>query len=91
MSIRGIVANRQLMGGREETISDEEILRVFEDADDPVLSTTDVATEIEFSNSGAGDRLHPLADSGYLERKEVGRTLIWWLTEAGEELIQSDQ
>lgn len=78
------------MGGREKTVSDEEILRIIEDDEDLVLSTKDVADAIEFSRRGAHPRLSELEERGYLGRKRAGRTDVWWVTEAGRRFLESD-
>lgn len=65
--------------GRKPTVSDEEILEVFSQASDPVLTTKEVADEVEISRRGAFDRLRSLADDGDLQMKKVGETgAVWW-------------
>jgi DNA-binding Lrp family transcriptional regulator len=57
------------MAGRKETVSDREILQIFEDATDPFLSTSEVADGLDFSNEGARKRLYSLAEEGLLQYK----------------------
>jgi DNA-binding Lrp family transcriptional regulator len=65
--------------GRKPTVSDEEILNVFREASDPVLTTTEVADEINLSRRGTFDRLNRLVSEGTLEMKKVGETgAVWW-------------
>jgi predicted ArsR family transcriptional regulator len=66
------------MAGRKETVSDEEILRLFEESSDPFLTTSEVADELGFSNHGARKRLYRLAEEGELEFKRVGNAPAWW-------------
>lgn len=69
--------------GRKPTVSDEEILEVFEQASDPVLTTKEVAEEIGIGRRGAFDRLRKLADDGSIEMKKVGETgAVWWSPDA---------
>lgn len=70
-----------MAGGREERVSDETIIRIFEEAEDPFLSTTEVADQLDYSQPGIRDRLYRLSDSGLLDTKETGGTRIWWLSE----------
>lgn len=72
------------MGGRPYRVEDEEILRAFVDSDDPVLSTTEVADVIGFSQKGMWERLTDLHEQGHLETKHAGQTKIWWLTDSGK-------
>ncbi|WP_049982782.1 winged helix-turn-helix domain-containing protein [Halorubrum sp. BV1] len=78
------------MAGRKETVSDEEILRILLRSSDPFLSTTEVAEELGFSNSGVLKRLKPLADDGYLNSKSVGRGDAWWLTDDGRDFLSDE-
>ena len=74
-------------GGREETVDDIEILRVFSESDDPALFTGEVAEEIDFSNQGTFPRLRELEQRGLLETKSGGRVPIWWLSKDGREYL----
>lgn len=74
-------------GGRKETVDDREILGLFREDDDPVLFTQEVAQEIGFSSQGTLPRLHNLAEEGLLESKKGGRSIVWWLTQDGQEYL----
>lgn len=78
------------MGGREQRIGDDEILRLFAMVDDPVLSTSEVAESFDYSNAGMRDRLLDLHSRGHLGHKVAGQTSIWWLTVAGEYYIENE-
>ncbi len=71
-------------GGREETVDDSEILRLFEEGQDPFLFTGEVADMIGFSNQGALPRLKKLEERGLLDSKRGGKVLAWWITEEGK-------
>jgi len=65
--------------GREPTVSDEEILEVFRDASDPVLTTIEVAEAIGLGRRGTFDRLKQLSNEGEIQMKKVGKTgAVWW-------------
>jgi len=69
--------------GRKPTISDDEILQVFTDTTDPVLTTNEVAEAIDMSRRGAFSRLDELASDSKLKRKKVGQTgAVWWYPHA---------
>ena len=72
--------------GRKPTIPDEDILQVFCDASDPVLTTSEVAEEIDMSRRGAYSRLTDLAAENEIEQKKIGQTgAVWWYPKALEE------
>jgi len=68
--------------GPKPTVTDEEIIALFRETDDPVLSTADVTEHVALKRRSVYDRLTKLADKGRLKRKEIGgRNTVWWLTE----------
>lgn len=65
--------------GRKPTISDDEILTVFVEAADPVLTTKEVSESIDLGHRGTFDRLKQLAEDGKIRMKKVGETgAVWW-------------
>lgn len=67
------------MAGRKPTISDDEILEVFTQASDPVLTTSEVSEHIGLSRRGTLDRLSDLSEVGELQMKRVGNAgAVWW-------------
>lgn len=65
--------------GRTPTVSDDEILEVFREATDPVLTASEVATELPIERRGLLDRLKNLESDGKLRSKSVGgRSTVWW-------------
>jgi len=82
-----------MMGGRKNTVSDEEILKFVAGANmpsNPIVTTTEVANHFEFSNQGMTPRLESLEEDGLIRRKRAGQTDVWWLSEKGEKCIQED-
>lgn len=66
-------------GGRKPRVTDEELLTVFDEASDPVLTTSEVAERVPIGKRGVLKRLERLADEGQLMRKDVGaRAQVWW-------------
>lgn len=78
-----------MAGGREESVEDIEILRVFEKAEDPVLFTGEVAEEIGFSNQGTLPRLRKLDEKGLLSSKKGGKVPVWWITDRGRDYLEN--
>jgi len=67
-------------GGRKPRVTDRDLLDVFRDAEDPVLSTAEVAGAVPIKRRGTLNRLRDLEDAGDLESKQIGgRNTVWWL------------
>jgi len=65
--------------GPSRSVSDAEILDVFEAAGDPVLSTAEVTEQVSLSRRSVYNYLNRLEESGDLESKTVGgRATVWW-------------
>lgn len=68
-------------GGRKPRVTDDDILALFRETSDPVLSTAEVSDALPIGRRGVLDRLHDLADAGELEYKNIGgRNMVWWRT-----------
>lgn len=65
--------------GRTPEVTDEEILAVFRESDEPVLTAGEVAARLPIGRRGVHDRLVDLHDRGVLGRKNVGPRTVWWL------------
>ncbi|MFB6198194.1 MAG: HTH domain-containing protein [Halobacteriaceae archaeon] len=65
--------------GRKPKVSDEEILVLFEEADDPVLKTAEIAEKLPIGRRAVYDRLRALEEAGVLKSKKTGaRGAVWW-------------
>ena len=68
--------------GRKPTVSDDEILEIFRDSPDPVLTAPEIADLIPISRRAILDRLKDLEEHGILRSKKVGgRRTVWWYPE----------
>lgn len=66
--------------GPKPTVTDEEFISLFEEADDPVLSTAEVTEKVSLSRRSVYDRLASLQKDGTLASKKVGgRSTVWWI------------
>lgn len=79
------------MAGRKETVSDQEILKLFSQSPEHFLTTSEAAEYLEFSNEGARKRLYALAEEGLVDFKKVGRNPAWWLTDEGREFLAESE
>ena len=65
--------------GRKPQVSDEEILAVFQKANDPVLMAQEVAEELPIGRRAVYDRLRKLESEGTIKSKKTGaRSSVWW-------------
>lgn len=71
--------------GRKPRESDEEILSVLRSAEDPVLSTAEIAEQLTIKRRSTLNRLHTLEERGLVESKQIGgRNTVWWLSTKGQ-------
>lgn len=67
--------------GRPPRVTDEELMDVFRESDDPALIASEVADHVPIGRRGVYQRLEQLAEDGALEYKKIGgRGTIWWLS-----------
>ncbi|WP_084568885.1 winged helix-turn-helix transcriptional regulator [Halostagnicola larsenii] len=65
--------------GRKPIVTDDDILDIFRSSSDPVLTTSEVASNFNITHRGVRDRLEKLEQEGILECKKVGaRGMVWW-------------
>lgn len=70
--------------GPKPSITDDELLAIFRESDDPVLSTAEVTEQTPLARRSVYDRLVALRESGKLDSKEIGgRNTVWWLPNGG--------
>lgn len=69
--------------GRERRVSDDEILDVFHQTSEPVLTTREVGDSVGLSRRGTLHRLNLLREKGILKRKKIGSVgAVWWHPDA---------
>jgi predicted ArsR family transcriptional regulator len=67
------------MAGRPPDVTDKEILDVFRQSVDPVLFTGEVAGKLSIGRDGVRKRLQELEQQGFIEKKQRGNVIVWWL------------
>ncbi|SNZ03614.1 hypothetical protein SAMN06269185_0322 [Natronoarchaeum philippinense] len=69
-----------MSGGRPQQVDDDQILECFLEADSPVLTTAEVASDLPISQRAILDRLSSLSQRDILVEKDVGQSgCVWWL------------
>lgn len=81
---------RESTPGRTPRVSDQDILAVFREASEPVLSTRDVADALPIKRRATHDRLNDLVETGGLARKRIGKSTVYWLPGHTETPTESD-
>lgn len=65
--------------GPNQRVSDVEILEIFRESEDPVLTATEVANHLPIQRRSVYERLVRFEGRGILKSKKVGgRTTVWW-------------
>jgi hypothetical protein len=59
-------------------LSPDAVLDVFDHVRGPVITSTDVAEELDCSAEAARQKLGELYDRGDVDRRKTGRTRVWW-------------
>ena len=79
-------------GGRKPRVTDDDLLDVFRETSDPVLSTAEVADALPIKRRGTLNRLRALEAEGALDSKQIGgRNTVWWvIDERAERRRESD-
>ena len=68
--------------GRKPRVTDDEILQLFRDTSDPVLSTSEVAERLPIKRRATHKRLTSLREDERLAGKQIGgRNTVWWVPE----------
>ncbi|WP_049970448.1 HTH domain-containing protein [Haladaptatus cibarius] len=68
-------------GGKyTEQVTLESVLSVFEDAEIPVLTATEIAEELGCSRPSAYNKLETLGEQGELHKKKVGARAVVYIS-----------
>lgn len=67
----------------DKKVSEQDILKAFDNADTPVLTANDLADMLPLTRQGANYRLNQMHDKGLVGKKKTGsRAVVWWSTVA---------
>lgn len=67
------------MSSRAQKVSDEEIIRVFKDSSEHVLTASEVADQLPVTRQLVNLRLNELEEGDILESKSSGSGKVWWI------------
>ncbi|MFW6436559.1 MAG: winged-helix domain-containing protein [Halococcoides sp.] len=78
-------------GRFEESVTEQDILKVFDYEDDPVLTAPEVADGlrrfgIQITSEGVRNRLQEMEDDDLVGRKKMGARAVGWWAEVAPEL-----
>lgn len=77
-----IVTRLKVMAQGRMSVSDEDILGVFRDSEEPIMTAREIADQFSMTRQWAHHRLQKLHDDGVIEKKKSGeRTVVWWLSD----------
>jgi len=77
--------------GPDRELDEDNILEFINGAYSPAVGSVDVADHFDVTDEGARKYLRRLDDSGFIDSRKIGRSKIWWLTNKGEQRIDSIQ
>lgn len=64
-----------------ETVALEDVLGVFDEVRGPVITSSDVAGQLDCTTEAARQKLTRLYDQGEVDKRKTGRTVVWWHTD----------
>ena len=82
---------RDESGEFTEKVTDQDVLKVFDYADEPVLTAGEVATELPITREAVGRRLNRMREEGLVERKQTGASSIAWWAEVAPRLSDEER
>lgn len=65
-------------GQYTETVDLKSVLDVFDAVDGPVITSSDVSEALDCTTEAARQKLKRLVDDGTLQRRQTGRTMVYW-------------
>jgi predicted transcriptional regulator len=65
--------------GRNRTFMNSDVLSAMDSLEDPFVTTTEIADELDVESQTVLQRMHELHDEGQIKRKDVGaNAVVWW-------------
>lgn len=78
------------MAGRKPTIEKIDVLNAIATAKAPFLGTKEIANEMDMSKRGILNWLDEMEKEGLLHKREIGKSMIWWLSQEGREFLYEE-
>lgn len=76
-----MVRERDESGKYVETIGPDDVLDVFDHVRGPVIMSSDVADALDCTTEAARQKLTRLHDQGKIDKRQTGRTVVYWRTD----------
>lgn len=67
-----------------ETVDPEDVLRVFDEVDGPVVTSADVADALDLSRNAARQKLGKLYKQRRVDRRKTAGRVVWWRLDDAE-------
>jgi len=64
---------------RSKEVSDETLVGMLQDANDPVLTTKEISEQVSITRQAVANRLVDLESQGSVERKKPNRDAFYWV------------
>lgn len=77
-------------GEFEGKVSDQDVLKVFDAADEPFLTASEIAERLPVSRQAVNYRLNRMHDDGIVGKKKVGARAVGWWAKVAPEPAESD-
>jgi predicted transcriptional regulator len=78
------------MAAGKRGTTDDEVMAAIQDHRSPAVGTADIADAVGVSRQAVDRRLRDLEDDGLVDSDKVGRSRIWWVTDAGKRYLNKD-
>jgi len=65
------------------------VIEIIVANDKPVVGTNEIADRFGISQQAMTRHLNNIADEGYLRTDKIGRSRVWWPTQEGLSLLDS--
>lgn len=78
------------MPGPEPADADIEILKLVNRRPEGFATASDIVDDTQVGRKQTRNRLNALVDDGLLKSRTVGTTNVYWLADAGEDVLRED-
>lgn len=62
-------------------VTDDELIQAIEQIEEPVASASELAEQVGLTRTAVNERLKELLDEDRVEKKDVGRGYVWWVSD----------
>lgn len=79
--MHGMAPERGKDGQFTASLTEEDVLSVFDKVKGPVITSSDITEEWGCSGDTARHKLKSLAEQGRIDGRKIARRMVWWRTE----------